>query len=291
MLVSIIIPVYFRTEWLKKCLSALSRQEGVDNSAIEVLVIDDGSPNAKEIEKITAEFQNKLDVSYFYQKRSGPAAAKNLGINKSKGEIICFIDDDSICDKYWLANMIREFKKDNSVGIASGKILSYNQETGSFGLLLQQAVYKPKKRWATSNIAYRRESLQRIGIFDENYKLASWEDNDLGFRAWVRGIRHIYCPGAIVYHSHEEDISGFWEKSLRNGYGLGEFARKFFFSYPIMVIGIIMLVIRDLYLIFHPNVFLARKKHKEFLRFIWAFNSLRGSLEVLLKWKPELLKG
>lgn len=292
MVASIIIPIYFRTEWIEKCLEALSLQQKLNNFEfeIEVLIIDDGSPNAQEIKKITDKFQSKLNIAYFYQKRGGPAAAKNLGIFQSKGEIICFIDDDSICDKYWLANMMREFQKNSSIGIVSGKILSYYQESGSLPFLLQQTVYRPKKRWATSNIAYKREVLERIGTFDEKYKLASWEDNDLGFRAWLRRVKHIYCPFAVVYHPHEITLSDFWEKSLRNGYGLGQFVRKFIFYYSPIILGIIALVIRDIYLIFHPNVFLARRKTKEFLRFIWALNSFRGCTEDLFKWKQGLLK-
>ncbi|HTZ11840.1 MAG TPA: glycosyltransferase [Candidatus Margulisiibacteriota bacterium] len=286
MLVSVVIPVYLRTEWLKKCLEALSVQEGLNGIDMEVLIIDDGSPNSDELKRITAEFRERLKLRYLYQEKLGPAAAKNLGIKNSGGEVICFFDDDSICDKGWVSVVSAEFMKDISCGIVNGKLLSYHRQENSLGLLLEDSVYKPRKSWASCNIAYRRKALEKIGLFDERYKLASWEDNDLGFRAYLhKEIKHIYSPLAIMYHAHERTMDEFREKAFRNGRGLAQFFRKFFLAHPLLVSGMTIYIMKDLYLILHPGVFSQDKRRRESLRFIWSANSLKGYIWGLIRWK------
>ena len=286
MLISVVIPVYLRTRWLEECLSALSLQDKPAGLELEVSVVDDGSPNSGEIRQIAEKFKDRLNISYLYQDKLGPAAAKNLGINKTNGEIVCFIDDDSICSKDWLLQIAKEFLKDASVGIVNGKFLSYYRDAGSLALLLEQSVHKSRKCWATCNIAYRRNVFGLVGLFDERYKLASWEDNDLGFRAcWLGGIKHVYCPEAIVYHAHDRTFEEFREKGLRNGEGLAVFFRKFFLVHPALALGITAFVIKDVYLALHPNVFMLRRKTKEFLRFAWSVNSFKGWIKGLFRWK------
>jgi len=286
MLISVVIPVYFRTAWLEKCFSALSAQDKPNNFEMEVMVVDDGSPNGEEIEKIVGKFKNRLKINYLYQDKRGPAAAKNLGINRSKGEIVCFIDDDSICSKDWVSQILKEFSRDASIGIVNGKLLSYYRDDNSLAFLLEQSVYKPRKSWATCNIAYRRGVFESVGLFDERYRLASWEDNDFGFRAsWLGGIKHVYCPEAVIYHAHEQTFDEFREKGLRSGSGLGVFFRKFFLTHPALAVGVVLIIIKDIYLIFHPNVFMRRKETKEFLRFMWSVYSLKGYLKGFFRWK------
>lgn len=279
MLISVVIPVYRRTEWLQKCLSALSLQAKPDDLGIEVFVVDDGSPNSGEIKQIATNFKDRLNINYLYQDKLGPAAAKNLGINNSEGEAVCFLDDDSICAKDWIVNIAKEFSCDSSVGIVNGRLLSYYRDDDSLAFLLEQSVYKPKKSWATCNIAYRRCVFKIIGFFDQGYRLASWEDNDLGFRAWLARTKHIYCPEAVVYHAHELTFDEFREKGLRNGLGLAVFLRKFFLAHPVFTLGIMLFVIKDLYLALHPSVFMLRRKTKEFLRFNWSVNSFKGCIK------------
>src|SRR5262249_45825813 len=45
----------------------------------------------------------------------------------------------------------------------------------------------------------RRETLDEIGLFDEDYFIY-FEDVDLSWRAWLRGWRCVYVPGAVLHH-------------------------------------------------------------------------------------------
>ena len=97
MFISIVIPTYNRQPILEQCLKALEKQQLNDDkvSNYEVVLVDDGSTDG------TLEWlqENKPDfphVSSFSQDHLGPAAARNLGVTKAKGNIIIFIDSDLV---------------------------------------------------------------------------------------------------------------------------------------------------------------------------------------------------
>lgn len=88
--VSIIIPTYNRSAFLKETLESISNQTYTD---YEVFVIDDGSPN-DEAKEVCELFEK---VNYFKIENSGgPAKPRNIGIEKAKGKYFAFVDDDDI---------------------------------------------------------------------------------------------------------------------------------------------------------------------------------------------------
>jgi GT2 family glycosyltransferase len=51
-------------------------------------------------------------------------------------------------------------------------------------------------------VLFKRETLEKIGLFDENFWLYN-EDQDLGWRIWLSGARCVLAPQAVVYHKYE----------------------------------------------------------------------------------------
>ncbi len=100
-LLSLIIPVYKVEAFVHECLDSVFRQmpEGV-----EVLVIDDGSPDGS-MEIIRRGFQPWIDSGVLVllaQANAGPGAARNLGLAKARGRYIGFLDsDDVLLDGYF----------------------------------------------------------------------------------------------------------------------------------------------------------------------------------------------
>ena len=90
--VSIVIPTYNRKNILEKCLVALENQK-LNRNIInyEIIVIDDGSTDGTS--SWIKKNQDYLPhVVLFQQEHGGPALGRNLGVIKSKYEIIIFID-------------------------------------------------------------------------------------------------------------------------------------------------------------------------------------------------------
>jgi len=120
--VSIIIPTYNRRIQLRQNLDAIDRQrfEGY----LEVIVVDDESVDGtSQILKRVALRNNNFVFKYFRSDHIGSAEARNLAISNSKGDILIFLDDDSmIQNENYVNEVIKSFQEDN-VGIVAGKTI------------------------------------------------------------------------------------------------------------------------------------------------------------------------
>jgi len=88
-LISVILPVYNGEKYLIEALQSVFIQ---GYSPLEIIAVDDGSTDRSA--SILA--QHSHQVQYYYQENQGPAAARNLGLRKAKGDFITFIDADDL---------------------------------------------------------------------------------------------------------------------------------------------------------------------------------------------------
>lgn len=273
MTIDIIIPVYRRTDWIQRCMDCLGQQENAPRFSLTI--VDDGSPSREAMREIvlSCAARQNYPVAFIEHAHGGPAVARNEGVRRSKGDLICFLDDDSLPDVNWLAEIVGVFDR-KDVGLVSGRTLSAIRDD-SLSLRLEKAVYSGKS-WATNNIAYRRSVFEALGGFDESFPEPSWEDNDLGIRARWAGYRHEYCERAIVYHPHEQTIDEYRRKCLLNGRGAAVFSRRHFSTKPVWAVATPLLIARRLLYGVSPLAWVYRERSIAFLRFYWAAFSLIG---------------
>lgn len=119
MMITIIIPVYNTPKYLDQCLKSVLEQTYTD---WECIVVDDGSTdNCGEICNEWAEKDSRFII--IHQKNQGVSAARNHGIEKSKGEYICFIDSDDWVGPDYL-NHLQSGIKDGEIDmVVTGAIL------------------------------------------------------------------------------------------------------------------------------------------------------------------------
>lgn len=130
-LVSIIIPVYNREKTLEYCLKSVLQQIMSD---FEVILIDDGSTdNSAEICRSHALVDER--IHYYYKENGGVSSARNLGISKSQGKWITFVDSDDFIMPYHL-NITKDADADcDQILIERGL---ETQENVSSGLLIAE---------------------------------------------------------------------------------------------------------------------------------------------------------
>ncbi|GAI69040.1 unnamed protein product [marine sediment metagenome] len=117
---SVIIPTLNQSAKLKQCLSHLSLLS-FDPGLFEVLVIDNGSTD--DTKQVVDTFKNEIsNLRYFFSDIPGLHTGRNLGFEKARGEILCYIDDDSFVTKGWLKGIERAFE-DPSVALVGGPCL------------------------------------------------------------------------------------------------------------------------------------------------------------------------
>jgi len=106
-MVSVIIPIYNNSKYITEAINSVLSQSCTD---LECIVIDDGSTdNTKEI---LQNFIQSKKICYYYQENRGVSAARNLGIEKSNGSEILFLDADdllSTCALKSLSNNIESY--------------------------------------------------------------------------------------------------------------------------------------------------------------------------------------
>ncbi len=94
-MISVIMPVYNAENTVEKTISSILAQT-LQN--FELIIVDDGSTDGTA--RVCRQFDSDKIV-YFRQENAGPAAARNLGLTKARGSLICFADaDDTLQEDY-----------------------------------------------------------------------------------------------------------------------------------------------------------------------------------------------
>lgn len=106
--VSVIVPVYKVEKYLRRCVDSILAQTFPD---LELLLIDDGSPDNSG--KICDEYA-ALDprVRVFHKSNGGVSSARNLGLDKARGEWIVFVDSDDWVTEEYLADLMKDSDAD-----------------------------------------------------------------------------------------------------------------------------------------------------------------------------------
>jgi len=232
-MISVIIPSYNSEKTMGNCIKAIQSQSIKNyeleekesgsvriNQKIEIIVVDDGSSD--KTADIVKSFRT---VKFFKRTHKGPASSRNFGAKMARGDILLFTDSDCEPDKNWIAEMTEPFKKDKSVVGVSGTYRTRQNE-----IIARFAQYEIEARHAkmadmksidfigTFSAGYRKEIFQKFGGFDESFSTSAGEDPELSFRMAEAGLKMVFAPKAIVYHTHPNTLMKYLRQKFRNSY-------------------------------------------------------------------------
>ncbi|MBI0029123.1 MULTISPECIES: glycosyltransferase family 2 protein [unclassified Gilliamella] len=106
-LLSVVLPMYNSEKYADVCIKNILSQSFKD---YELIIIDDGSSDSTGL--ICEQFKYDSRVKYFYQPNGGSHKARNLGIKKSTGELITFVDSDDIIPSNYFEVLVNLYKND-----------------------------------------------------------------------------------------------------------------------------------------------------------------------------------
>ena len=221
---SVIVPTRDRPERLRACLESLSRLD-YPRDRLEVIVVDDGS--AAPLERVIALFRDTIDLSFLRQKGAGPAAARNQGARRARGELLAFTDDDCTPRPDWLARLVTRYRArpTDAVGGLTVNAVAGNCYSSAAQMIIDagyaQRNYEssPFPFFTANNLAVPADQFRQVGGFDAAYVTS--EDREFCAR-WAGGGRRIgYEPAAVVEHSHPLTFRKFCR--LYFAYGRGAF--------------------------------------------------------------------
>jgi glycosyltransferase involved in cell wall biosynthesis len=222
--VSVVVPARNAERTIDACLQSLVRVD-YDPERREILVVENGSTDR------TGEIIREYPVRCLYEPLRGPSAARNRGVETAQGEIVAFTDSDCVVTKGWLRELIRGFEAPDVWAVA-GEIVAYPPRTPA-----ERYLAKYKGRWqepalqatrpfaVSSNVAFRRETFDRLGLFDT--RLIKAQDKDFGWRFYAEGdLRLAYSPEALVLHRHRPTAWRLFTQHVGWGYGAALLHRK-----------------------------------------------------------------
>lgn len=103
-LVSVIVPIYNIKMYIDKCLMSIMNQTYKN---LEIILVDDGSTDG--CYELCDSYVNKdKRIKVIHKKNGGLSEARNVGIENSKGEYLCFIDGDDYISEHYVEFMLRE---------------------------------------------------------------------------------------------------------------------------------------------------------------------------------------
>jgi GT2 family glycosyltransferase len=184
--------------------------------------------------------------------------ARNEGIAVSSGDIIAFIDDDSMVYPEWLVSLVETYQ-DESVGAAGGRVVrrpepycdqmsgTPNLSVTAAGIVIAQHVDLVSTAQIEvdhligCNMSFRREALEQVGGFDPNYRATNLrEETDLCVRVKKADWRIVFVPSITVIHVSARAKSFFTELpaiQFSNGRNSTYFSIKHFGLTPRVLVG------------------------------------------------------
>jgi GT2 family glycosyltransferase/glycosyltransferase involved in cell wall biosynthesis/radical SAM superfamily enzyme YgiQ (UPF0313 family)/MoaA/NifB/PqqE/SkfB family radical SAM enzyme/cytochrome c-type biogenesis protein CcmH/NrfG len=222
--VSIIIPVYNKIDFTRKCLDKLYKH-GNTSYIFEVIIINDGSTDETQDYLRGAAFQFSNLKVFELTNNLGFTLASNQGAQVARGEFVLFLNNDTEPQSDWLEALVDVMKTDASIGIAGSKLVYPDgrlQEAG--GIIFSDGSGwnygrfddpdHPRYNYVRevdyvsgASLLIRRSLLKELHYFDEQYSPGYYEDTDLCFQVRSAGYKVIYCPFSRVVH-HEGISSG-----------------------------------------------------------------------------------
>lgn len=196
--VSIIIPAKNEERNIAECLRSIQALDYPRNK-IEILVIDNGSKDN------TVSIAREMGAETFILPDATIAALRNYGFNKSRGDLIAFLDADCLPNPQWLNLSVDAMRTDNSVAAVRG-IHALNGGRSAFWVEEYWINYLNSKYPAdiqyintVSSFCFvvKRKTIEAIGGFNEN--LVTCEDYDLGYRI-------VHSGGKIVVNRRIEVV-------------------------------------------------------------------------------------
>jgi glycosyltransferase involved in cell wall biosynthesis len=204
--VSVIVPVFNDQRGIDRCVEALTTQS-YPKDLYEIIVVDNNSEPPIRLEN-QADFHLQLT----WCGTEGSYAARNQGIDDSRGEILAFTDADCIPVSEWIENGVAALSEGGRNCFIGGHIQLSAPESGSAAELYQYVSGFPQRAnvternfAATANVFSYRDHFDRVGLF--NTQLLSGGDLEWCLRAAAQGIKLLFSEQAIVVTSPRTSLS------------------------------------------------------------------------------------
>lgn len=218
---SVVVPVYNRPKEIGELLESLLHQ---DYSDIEIIIVEDGS--SLTAEALAKQYQDRLNIRYYYQDNKGQGFARNFGMEQAKGDYFVLFDSDCIIPPHYFSTLkkaVLERALDAHGGPdAAAQDFSIFQKAINFSMTslwttggIRGKLKDPAKYQARGyNMGMSRAVFQATGGFVDPNR---GEDIELSIRIKQMGYRLELIEEAYVYHKRRNTLRSFFAQSFSFG--------------------------------------------------------------------------
>ena len=207
---SIIVPLYNKADYVRKALESVIAQTYKD---FECIIVDDGSTdNSVAIceEFLSTHYTSHIthkNIRIISQPNSGVAKARNVGVENSHGQFVCFLDADDWWEPTWLEEMDELIKEYPEAGLYATNYVYYKPGKTHVALDLDRGYMNYPEAYLhgempvwTGAACMPRKVFDEMGGFPVGIKLG--ED----FLLWAKTAQHYkvaFCEKALAYYNND----------------------------------------------------------------------------------------
>lgn len=243
--ISIVICSYNREAYIIEAIDSLYKQD-IDKQRYEVIVVDNNSKD-NTAEKVKAYIAGHPDMQLYYylETRQGASYARNTGAEKSKGALICCMDDDAVAMPGYLQNIITFFEQHPDATGLGGRIIPryipsepkwmshyVSSLVGNFDYSPVAKPFENGRYPLESNMIVRRDDFFAVKGFNTSLPgvkgtlRVGGEGKEFFYKLIERGGVIYYDPSAIVHHVVEvKKLTSEYMYRVASGIGRGEKVR------------------------------------------------------------------
>jgi glycosyltransferase involved in cell wall biosynthesis len=213
--VTVAIPCYNAANYLGNLLDSLfQKTEFIE----EILVINDGSTDT------TRQIAQRHGVRLIeHNENRGLACTRNTALQNSKGDIIIYLDADTLPHPKSLERIVSEYSNPDTMAVGGQELFTPSSTKANLWRnLFWRQTHGPKRIdnvWMLMGLccSYRKNALLLLGGFDETYK-TNGEDVDIGIRLRKAGYQQVYVPQIGVSHKRSDSLKSLISLVYRHSY-------------------------------------------------------------------------
>jgi glycosyltransferase involved in cell wall biosynthesis len=199
--VSVVIPSYKTAQLIARCLDTVMAQTFQD---FEAIVVNDGSPDTPELEKVLQSYMDR--IVYIKQENKRCAGARNTAIQHARGEFLAFLDSDDTWYPEHLASQMQQFADDPTLDLVYCNSLlvgdpareaPFMERCPSNGPATFESLVVEKCQIPISTVVVRKKAIVKAGGFDET--IPRCDDYDMWVRTAFHGAKIGYIRKVTVH--------------------------------------------------------------------------------------------
>jgi GT2 family glycosyltransferase len=209
--VSVVIPAWNAAGFIARAVDSVRAQSFAD---FEIVVVDDGSPDSRDLQHVLARYASDPRVRCLRQENGGPSAARNAGISAARTDRIAFLDADDWWEPAYLTRQLDLLDRGFDLVYCDARIVgdsllagrTYMEVTPSTLPVTFEKLVTLSCNIPTTCAMARREAMVRAGGFDPRFRRC--EDFDLWMRMSAAGARIAFSREVLAAHRmHEASAS------------------------------------------------------------------------------------